>query len=224
MKKIKFMLAALLCCLSMTSTAQDYTLYAEDMNITPGTDNLVLNIYMTNVETISALQFDIALPEGVDVYYGENEDEDMVYFINKGDRAKTDHTASYLKQSDRTYRVMISSPTNATFKETEANKTKPVACIRLAVSVDVKEGEANVDLKNIVFAHYIGGDQSQPYYPSDSMSKLIVGTTTSINNKVGRVDDNDFSYSINGSRNSRDSKGINIIKKIDGSTTKYVVK
>lgn len=223
MKKIRLLLAGLLCCLSMASNAQDYTLYAEDLSVTPGTDNSILNIYMTNVETVSALQFDIALPEGVDVYYGENEDEDMVYFISKGERAKSDHTVSYLKQNDRTYRVMVSSPTNATFKETEASKTKPVACIRLVVAADAKDGEASINLKNIVFAHYIGGDQSQPYYPDEFSSTLLIGTGTSMQS-LSVTEGNENLYSLDGQLRNDLKRGVNIIRKGNGTACKIIVK
>lgn len=171
----KQLLLLFLCSLSLTVVADDYKIYSDDIGATKGTNTSVLNIFMTNVETISALQFDISFPVGVDVYYGENEDEDMVYFISKGERAKTDHTASYSKLAERTFRVMVSSPTNATFKETTANKTKPVAVITLDVAAGTQSGIKDVKISNVVLSHYDSETRvTQPFYPANTISNIAV--------------------------------------------------
>lgn len=158
--------------------ANEYQITSDDIRVEKGTESADMNIYMSNTETISALQFDITFPEGIDVFYGENEDEDMVYFINKGERAKTDHTASYKKLGERTYRVMISSPTNASFKETEANRTKPVAVIKLTLANGLEDGNYTANISNIVFSHYDNVNiTSVPYYPADVEAKIVVGNS-----------------------------------------------
>lgn len=179
-KKSLFLL--FLCSLSLTAAANDYTIYSDGSSLTKGTATSVLNVYMKNVETISALQFDMSLPEGVDVYYGENEDEDMVYFISKGERAKTDHTASYNKLGERKFRVMVSSPTNSTFKETEANKTKPIVVITLDVASEAQCGARDVVIENVVLSHYDAESRTtQPYYPTATTSAIVIRPATGSN-------------------------------------------
>lgn len=174
----KQLLLLFLCSLSLTSVADDYKIYSDDISATKGTNTSVLNVFMTNEETISALQFDISFPVGIDVFYGENEDEDMVYFITKGERAKTDHTASYNRLADRKYRVMVSSPTNATFKETAANKIKPIAVITLDVASGAQCGVKDVAISNVVLSHYdVETRVTQPYYPDNTTSFIAVKPT-----------------------------------------------
>lgn len=171
----KLYLLLLFCSLSSTVPADNYKIYSEDLNVKKGTVSSELNVFMTNEKTISALQFDITFPEGIDVFYGENEDEDMVYFITKGERAKSDHTVSYNKLSDRKYRVMVSSPTNSTFKESETAKSKPIAVITLDVATDVCYGIKDVTISDVVLSHYDSGSRiTEPYYPDNSKSNIIV--------------------------------------------------
>lgn len=175
----------------------EYKISSDEIRVEAGTESVDMNLYMSNAETISALQFDITFPEGIDVFYGENEDEDMVYFINKGERAKTDHTASYKKLGDHSYRIMVSSPTNASFKETELNRTKPVVTIRLVLTNGIKDGNYTAKISNIVFSHYDNVNiTSVPYYPADAEAKIIVGNPEEeipVVTEIALVDGEDYS-------------------------------
>ena len=176
MKKSIIIALSLLFCFSTQMMADEYSIYAEDLSVDEGATSATLNLYMTNTETISAIQFDIYFPEGIDAYYGQNEDEDMVYFFNLGDRAKSNHSLSYNKLDDRTYRVMVSSPTNSTFKETEANKTKPVVTVALNIASTLAKGSYTVYVKDAVLSHYDTESMtSVPFYPSNTSSKVVVG-------------------------------------------------
>lgn len=155
-------------CLSLVAMAQDYSLTIQAT--IDNTDNIraTLDVFMTNKETVSAIQFDLYLPEQTDVFYGKNVDGDMAYLISKGERAKTGHTVSYKKIADRIFRVIVSSPKNDTFKETEANKVKPVASVIMDVNGVPMNVEVKPEIKNIVLSHYDSTSGSvEMYYPAD---------------------------------------------------------
>ena len=171
-KKLFIIIAS--CLFSLGSMADDYLLRGSELSLTKGTESATFNVYMDNVETVSNLQFDLYLPEGIDVYYGENEDEDMVYFISKGDRAKTAHTVSIAKHTDF-YRVAISSTTNAEFKETAANRVKPIAVVTLDIDKDLDAKALDIVLKNVVLAHYDSQNQvTTKITPQDNFTACLI--------------------------------------------------
>ena len=161
-------------CLSLVAMAQDYSLTMLATIDNVDDSKATLDVFMTNKETVSAIQFDLYMSEQTDVFYGKNVDGDMAYLISKGERAKTNHTVSYKKIADRTYRVIISSPKNDTFKETEANRNKPVASIIMDVNDVPMNAEVKPEIKNIVLSHYdtTTGDVAM-YYPEDASIEFV---------------------------------------------------
>ena len=186
MKLKKSILFSVCCLCSLGSiAADDYSLYGSELSITKGTTETTFNVYMNNVETISNLQFDLYLPEGVDVYYGENEDEEMAYFISKGDRAKSQHTLSVQKHN-AFYRVVISSTTNAEFKNTDANKGKPVAVVTLNINNTIEVGALDIVMKNITLAHYDTSSGTTKYVSPDSYNVFLVKPTAGVETKTSK--------------------------------------
>lgn len=188
MKCLKYLLLSIITCYSLAAVADDYTLYGENVKVENGTQTAAINFYMTNAETISALQFDIVLPEGVDVYYGMNEDEEYAYFIDKGERAKSQHVASYNKIGEREYRIMVASSTNATFKETVDSKVKPVVTITLDLTNVEDDQRYQMNITNIVLSHYdTESFTTVPFYSADSQCFLTVGNSM-ITNEIALID------------------------------------
>ena len=134
-----------------TAASKAYSIYAENATASKGA-KLVLPVLMDNEETISNVQFDMTLPQGIDIAYGLNEDEDEVLLVTKGDRAKSSHTISCNKLADRQYRVVISSTSNATFKDTD--KSLPIVNVTLDIAKNMAPGNFNITLDNIVLSHY----------------------------------------------------------------------
>lgn len=128
-----------------------YSLYMQDQISLAGSTP-ILPINMDNVNDICNLQFDITLPEGIDIYYGENDDEEEVYFVSKGARAKTAHTAVVNKLENRKYRVLISSSSNAVFKDTD--KSLSIADITLDISKELVPGDYQIKLSNAMLTNY----------------------------------------------------------------------
>lgn len=161
-------------CLSLVAMAQDYSMTMQATTDNADKSKATLDVFMTNKETVSAIQFDLYMSEQTDVFYGKNVDGDMAYLISKGERAKTSHAVTFKKIADRTYRVIISSPKNDTFKETEANKVKPVASIIMDVNDVPMDAEVKPEIKNIVLSHYdtTTGDVAM-YYPEDTSIEFV---------------------------------------------------
>lgn len=129
-------------------------------------DNLPL--YMDNRDAISNLQFDIELPEGIDIAYEMNEDEEEDYVITKGERAKTAHSVSVQKNAERNYRVTITSTSNATFKDDD--KTQPVAYVKLDYSKApvIPTADYKIYIKNMVLANIDNGVTTKYTVEADS--------------------------------------------------------
>ena len=111
-----------------------------------------LPVYMDNVKEICDLQFDIALPEGIDIQYGMNDDEEYGYFVSKGGRTKTAHTVTVNKLAERSYRIVISSPSHAVFKDTD--KSLSIADITLTLSKTLAAGDYKINLTNGMLTNY----------------------------------------------------------------------
>lgn len=134
-----------------TAASKAYSIYAENATASKGS-TFTLPILMDNEKSISDVQFDIELPQGLSIPY-EIVNNNPVYMVTKGSRAKADHIVYCEKLRDMNhYRVIISSTTNTTFND--ADKSLPIANITLEVANDVNPGNLNITLDNIVLSHY----------------------------------------------------------------------
>lgn len=134
-----------------TTESKAYSVYAENATAHKGS-KFTLPILMDNEESISDVQFDIELPQGLSIPY-EIVNNNPVYMVTKGSRANTTHTIYCDRLRDMNhYRVIISSITNATFNDTD--KSLPIANITLEVANDVNPGNYNITLSNVVLSHY----------------------------------------------------------------------
>ena len=100
-----------------------------------------LSIAMTNAEDIKGIQFDMILPEGVDVA----TDEYNNYAFSLTDRAHSSHDVSSNKLENNTYRVVVSSMLNGKFKGHEGVVVKAT----LNIPADMAIGEYPIVLKGI---------------------------------------------------------------------------
>lgn len=171
-KTFKVCLAFLLSILSTSIMAEEnvHRLYMNNVTVTKGSATSELSIYLENTTTICSFDCRLYLPEGVDVFYGENEDEEEEYFINKGLRCKNAHTVSKKKQADGSFIILLSSTTNATLKEND--KSQSVVNIVLDMT-NAKVGTSEIVLKNITMNHYEAG-LTVPYSQEEARCALTV--------------------------------------------------
>lgn len=132
----------------------EYSMYMQEKNRLSSAGS-VIPVYMDNTKEICNLQFDVELPEGIDIAYEMNEDEEEGYVITKGERCKEAHTVVVSKNSANTYRVIISSTSNAVLKNTD--KSLPIAYIKLVASKSLDLGYYTMKLKNVKLTNYNNG-------------------------------------------------------------------
>ncbi len=178
-KKIFSVLLAFIASMNFANvSAEEVTLSIEDVTVAQGDTEVRIPVYLVNNgTTICNFQVDVLMPDGFEIQY-EDEEGEIIYSVEKGERAKSAHSVSCALQSDGSLRVILSSTTNATFYESESKKTKPVFYINCSVADDVMGGRHNMTLKNIVLANYTAEtDVTLPFYPADETFAITVTPT-----------------------------------------------
>ena len=130
------------------------TLAISDTKVCKGT-SVVLPISMNNIESITAFEFDLYLPEGITLTGCELTD-----------RKGRDHTSSFSVQSEGKYKVVAYSASSKAFSGTEG----AVVNLMLDVSEDMAVGEYMVNIKNIELTL----SDATPITPADISAKLTV--------------------------------------------------
>lgn len=162
---------------TITATTTDGTNLSDFAVITvsaPVDDSIVLNdstvmknttiqypVYLNNADPICSFQFDIYLPEGMDVAKNEDGDYDFTF----AGRQKSTHTMSSRKQKDGAIRVIAFSSSNAAFQGDKG----ALINIPLVVS-DLKKGDYRISIKNIV----LSDKAEKEYLCEDSYSTISV--------------------------------------------------
>lgn len=162
---------------TITVTTTDGTNLSDFAVITvsaPVDDSIVLNdstvmknttvqypVYLNNADPICSFQFDIYLPEGMDVAKNEDGDYDFTF----AGRQKSTHTMSSRKQKDGAIRVIAFSSSNAAFQGDKG------ALINIPLVVgDLKKGDYRINIKNIV----LSDKAEKEYLCEDSYSTISV--------------------------------------------------
>lgn len=162
---------------TITATTTDGTNLSDFAVITvsaPVDDSIVLNdstvmknttvqypVYLNNADPICSFQFDIYLPEGMDVAKNEDGDYDFTF----AGRQKSTHTMSSRKQKDGAIRVIAFSSSNTAFQGDKG------ALINIPLVVgDLKKGDYRISIKNIV----LSDKAEKEYLCEDSYSTISV--------------------------------------------------
>ena len=145
--------------------AMDNYLSIEDADVCKG-KSIVLPVNMSNTESVTALQFEAFLPDGVTISKCQLTDR-------KGD----DHAASYRKLANGNYQVTVFSGSKAVFGGTEG----AVLNLTLDVNKDMPAGEYPISLTNIELTTAA----TQAINPADVSATLTVSDV-----KIGDTDGN----------------------------------
>ncbi len=178
-KKIFSVLLAFIASMNFANvSAEEVTLSVEDVTVAQGDTEVRIPVYLVNNgTTICNFQVDVLMPEGFEIQY-EDEEGEIIYNVEKGERAKSAHSVSCALQKDGSLRVILSSTSNATFYESESKKTKPVFYVNCNIASDVLGGRHNMALKNMVLANYTAEtDVTLPFYPADATFAITVVPT-----------------------------------------------
>jgi hypothetical protein len=139
MKKIFF--AAALCMLTAISAMAQDKLFINDFNVNAG-EEVAVKVNLTNPQNIfSAVQFDLFLPEGLEV--AVNAKGKMKITLNNDEETGRldDQTCSASKASNGAYRFVISSMTSAQIYETEGE----ILTVTLKAADSFQSGNGSLD-------------------------------------------------------------------------------
>ena len=114
-----------------------------------------LAVRMDNESSITALQCDIYLPEGISI---ATQDGDYLIDLVPARRA-TNHTVSTYDLPNGAIRLFITSATSKPFKGNSGD----LFILNLIVDEDAESGEYSIDLRNVI----LSDTEAHPYYVSD---------------------------------------------------------
>ncbi len=143
MKKLYSFITALLllpAAAGAQTSAEGYSLSIDSFEPIPG-ETVPLVVNLNNVGDITALQFDLYLPEGLKV-----AEDEYGPFITISSRASRTHQVSNGYQSDGALRIMMVSFTNANINGNEG----ALLTFDVEVAADFPSGDYTIDMNKII--------------------------------------------------------------------------
>lgn len=199
-----------------TESTSGASLSIEPFSISSGETKEITVNFSSAYTDLSQCQFDLTLPEGLSV--AEVNGKAAIYpgeVIRSADGFS--HMVSSAQREDGTLRVVCLSGSNEAFNDIEGSIVK----IKIVADKEMKANSADIEISNVEFAN------------TDASMVMGVGSTTpvSLGDGVTNIDPlkesslNKYDiYSADGIQRDRLSRGLNIVRYIDGSTKKVMVK
>lgn len=176
-------------------------IFAQSESVTENPNSLEI-YFPSAVSPFTAFQFDLKLPEGVSMVEKETDSSGNVLEASLNASRKNDHVLRVEKISDRTYRFLVFSPTNANITVSdEVLLTAQVLCDADGIGTKV---DPNDGLSNVLFVTAEGEDVTGPL----GDSQLLISTAIK-GVKYSSVDGERW-YRLNGQRVEKPSKGFYI--------------
>lgn len=116
-----------------------------------GKSELIVNL--TNTEEVTAFQFDLRLPAGVNISTTVNDDEETVLDVSLTDRKKSSHRVTCSQQNDGRFTVAVLSGQNQSLKNSEG----AVVNIKITAVSTLTSGSYTAQLENIHIVPLIDG-------------------------------------------------------------------
>lgn len=158
-----------LMCISMLTIVNTFALFAQNAFYIQETKldvgaKQTLSVSLANTDEITGFQFDIKLPSGITVNTTLNDDDETVPDISLSERKKSKHQLSCAMQADGSYRVVVLSMSNQTFRDNDG----AIVNLSVTASSTMTSGSYAVDMTNIhivPMADDVQGDRiDQPDY------------------------------------------------------------
>ena len=150
----------------------DY-LYMEDSK-TFHKSQLTIPVLMKNAKPFTAFQCDITLPEGLTLHKTMNEDDEEVFDIAYGSRAKSTHSLMANQLTNGNIRVAGYSSSNADYRDSED--------MFFTLTVDVTDdasGDLPIKLSNVILTSATDGDTECP--DTEAVLTIIPGQPGDVN-------------------------------------------
>lgn len=148
-KNITLLITMLLCCLQAMAEVEMY-IPATTLN---ACEKHILNVNMRNSEEVTGFQFDIKFPDGIIVNNTINEDGETVPDISLTTRKKSKHQLTCQSQDDGSYRVVVISMSNQTFRDSDG----AIVEFNITAKSSMQSGSYPIDLKEIHIVPIING-------------------------------------------------------------------
>lgn len=148
----------------------DNTMTVAPLVLTPG-ETGTLNIDMTNEKSICSFQFNIKLPEGINIVKEYNEDDEYMEVINLTSRKKSSHELSFKQTADGGYFLIAYSLSNASFRDNSGS----IVSIKVKADDNLAEGNYGVILSNVIMVTPEEEKISQEDYSGTITVQSVVG-------------------------------------------------
>lgn len=185
-RKITCLCAFIIGCIGIAEA--DNVFYIQNTILNAGAKQ-TLSVSLANTDEITGFQFDIKLPSGITVNTTLNDDNETVPDISLSERKKSKHQLSCAMQTDGSYRIVVLSMSNQTFRDNDG----AIVNLSVTASSTITSGSYAVDMTNIhivPMADGVQGDRiDQPDYTTninvtnaseggDANTKLYVSTNS----------------------------------------------
>jgi len=191
-------------------SALDNVIYVEPMNVNAGKE-ATLSFMMKNTAAIRGFQFDLYLPEGVEVVV--NNKGRIQGSLSSGRLPEDDeHTLTLQKQGDGAIRFLCGSQYDETFTGTEGE----IATLQVTIADGMEKGKYPVILKTMRLTET---DIDKYYVHDDVETEITVTGGVGIENLIESNSNQTFIYNLAGQRLTKLQQGINIV-----NGKKYIVK
>ena len=129
-RKITCLCAFIIGCIGIAEA--DNVFYIQNTILNAGAKQ-TLSVSLANTDEITGFQFDIKLPSGITVNTTLNDDDETVPDISLSERKKSKHQLSCAMQTDGSYRIVVLSMSNQTFR-----REKKCICRLFKISINSK--------------------------------------------------------------------------------------
>lgn len=139
-----------LMCMSMLTIVNTFALFAQNAFYIQETKldagaKQTLSVSLANTDEVTGFQFDIKLPSGITVNTTLNDDDETVPDISLSERKKSKHQLSCAMQTDGSYRIVVLSMSNQTFRDNDG----AIVNLSVTASSTMTSGSYAVDMTNI---------------------------------------------------------------------------
>lgn len=202
MKQIYLFLAAFFVACMSAFADDGVTVTFSPSEVSPG-DQVVMTVGIDNTtSSFKGFQMSLNVPEGFEIATGwDDDEEESVPMIKKGDLLKSGHTISYNKVDESTYNFLCIDMGNATFKAREAS----LMVITFNVSETLTSGVFQGKITGIEFTN--SSDHGTKF---EDVTFQFVIVPTKINGVSTDLQTKSV-YNIAGQQLNGAQKGINIV-------------
>ena len=147
--------------------------YIPSTTLNAGTQQ-TLYINLKNENEITAFQFDLTLPSGITVNTMLNDDEEQMPNVQLTSRKKSKHQLSCIQQEDGSYRIVVISMSNQTFRDNDG----AIVAVNVTASSIMSSGSYYAKLSNIHIVSMADGAQGERIDQPDYTSNINVNNAS----------------------------------------------